>query len=131
MEKRPKVCRINQWDCRPTTSRKAHPERKENLRNRLLRIEVKIKAADHAVLTAVNDSSKRKATEEKSMLAKYAFYNCSMMNLHLHHQLIADCNETEKSELPEQQLKKHSSSLNCRTLLQQRIMIILTAVISQ
>ena len=72
VEKRPKVCRINQWDCRPTPSRKPHPERKENLRKRLLRIEeIKIEAADHAVHTAVSDSSKRKATEENSMLLKY------------------------------------------------------------
>ena len=71
-EKRAKVCRINQWDCRPTSSRKPHPDRKEKLRSRLLKLEqVKTEAATNAVDSATSISEKRKAIEGQSMIQKY------------------------------------------------------------
>ena len=72
VEKRPKLCKVNQWDCRPTSRRVAHPERKINLRNRLARIkQMKTEAATHAVSAAVSDSEKKKAVEAQSMLFRY------------------------------------------------------------
>jgi len=72
IEKRPKVCRVNQWDCRPTSSRKAHPDRKENLRKRLLKIEqAKTEAAASAVDSAISTTEKRRANEAQSMILKY------------------------------------------------------------
>ena len=72
IEKRPKVCRVNQWDCRPTSSRTLHPERKANLRSRLSQIqERKTKAAACAVSSAITDIEKKKATEAQSMLLRY------------------------------------------------------------
>ena len=68
VQKRPKVCSINQWDCRPTSRRTVHPERKANLRNRLTQVqEMKTKAATCAVSSAV----RKKATEAQSMLFRY------------------------------------------------------------
>ena len=72
VEKRPKVCSINQWDCRPMSRRIAHPERKANLRNRLAKIQqMKTKAATCAVSSAVSVSQKKKAIEAQSMLFRY------------------------------------------------------------
>ena len=72
VEKRPKLCNINQWDCRPTSKRIFHPERKANLRNRLTQIQTtKTKAATCAVSSAISDNEKRKTTEAQSMLLRY------------------------------------------------------------
>ena len=72
IEKRPKLCRVNQWDCRPTSRRTLHPEKKANLRSRLSQIqEIKIKAAAGSVSSAVTDVEKKKAIEAQSMLLRY------------------------------------------------------------
>ena len=66
------MCRVNKWDCRPTSSRTVHPEKKANLRSRLSQIQqMKTKAAACAVSSAITDSEKKKATEVQSMLHRY------------------------------------------------------------
>ena len=72
VEKRAKVCSVNKWDCRPTSRRVVQPNRKINLRNRLLKIEqTKTETAKHVVVLAVNDVERRKAVEAHSMLERY------------------------------------------------------------
>ena len=72
VEKRPKLCRVNQWDCRPTSRRTAHPERRTSLVNRLSQIhQMKTEAASHAVSSAVSDGDKKKASKTQSMLFSY------------------------------------------------------------
>ena len=72
VEKRPKVCNVNKWDCRPTSRRAVPPERKANLRKKLLDIDQEKKeAAACAVASATNDVEKKKAIEAQSMLLRY------------------------------------------------------------
>ena len=117
IEKRAKVCRINQWDCRPTSSKKLHPDRKEKLRSRLLRLEqVKSEAAASGVDSAISVSEKRNAI-------------CFLQLFDNKPTLTSSVNRHQQNrEGPEQQLKVHNSSLNYHALLQQKTMTILTAV---
>ena len=72
VEKQTKIYRVNQWDCRPTSRRKLHPERRDNFRNRLLKLEqAKAEAAAKAVDSAVSANEKRKAVQTQSMIQKY------------------------------------------------------------
>ena len=72
VEKRVKVCTVNQWDCRPTSRRAVPPDRRPNLRSRLLAIDQKKKeAAVHAVASATNVAETKKAIEAQTMLSRY------------------------------------------------------------
>ena len=72
VEKRVKVCSVNKWDCRPTSRRVVHPNRKIRLRDRLLRIEqTKKEAAKCTASLAVSDVERKKALETQSMLVRY------------------------------------------------------------
>jgi len=53
IEKRSKAYGVNQWDCQPTSRKTAHPERKLNLRNRLVQInQMKTETTNCAVFSA-------------------------------------------------------------------------------
>lgn len=72
VEKRPKVCNVNKWDCRPTSRRAVPPDRKVNLRKKLLEIDqAKKVTATHAISLATNDTERKKAIETQSMLLQY------------------------------------------------------------
>ncbi|XP_065893458.1 uncharacterized protein [Dysidea avara] len=72
VEKRIKVCTVNQWDCRPTSRRAVPPDRRPNLRSRLLAIDQKKKeVAVHAVASATNVAETKKAIEAQTMLSRY------------------------------------------------------------
>ena len=72
VEKRPKLCSVNNWDCRPTSRRVLQPEQKANLWNRLVKLDQSKKAASTcAILTATNDASKKKAVATQSKLLRY------------------------------------------------------------
>ena len=72
VEKRPKACNVNKWDCRPTSRRAVPPYRKANLRKKLLVIDqAKKEAATYAVGTATDDVERKKAIEAQSMLLRY------------------------------------------------------------
>ena len=85
VEKRPKLCSVNNWDCRPTSRRVLQPERKANLWNRLVKLDQSKKAASTcAILTANNDASKKKAVATQSKLLRYghlALSSCLMTSL--------------------------------------------------
>ena len=72
IEKRPKVYAVNKWDCRPTSRREIQPDRKTNLRKKLLSIDLaKKEAATLAVASATNDVQRKKAIEAQTMLMRY------------------------------------------------------------
>jgi len=125
VEKGPKVCRVNQWDCRPLSSRKTHSDRKEKLRQRLLRIEqVKTEAATSAVDSAASDSDRKKAIGRQSMISKYGT-SCFLQLFDNEPTL----SRLEMNGLLELQLKGHSSRLSKLALLQQKIMITVTVCV--
>jgi len=72
VEKRPKVYRISDWDCRPTSRRVAQPARKANLWNRLMKLDqLKKDAATTAVYSATNSEERKKAIATQSVLNRY------------------------------------------------------------
>ena len=72
VEKRPKACNVNKWDCRPTSRKAVPPARKANLRKNLLEIDQARKiTATHAIFSATNDKERKKAIEAQSMLLQY------------------------------------------------------------
>jgi len=72
VEKRPKVYKINDWDCRPTSRRIAQPAQKANLWNRLMALDqLKKDAATSAVHSATNNAERKKAIALQSVLNKY------------------------------------------------------------
>jgi len=72
VEKRPKVHKINEWDCRPTSRRIAQPVRKAKLWNRLITLDQSKKdASTRAIYSATNDTERKKAIAAQSMLIRY------------------------------------------------------------
>ena len=72
VEKRPKVCSVNKWDCRATSKRAVPPNWKANLRKKLLDADrAKKEAATCAVAAATNDAGRKKAIEAQSMSLQY------------------------------------------------------------
>ena len=72
IEKRPKVHRVNSWDCRPVSKRIVDPNKARNMKNRLSLLEQKkINAADEALSSAITPIEKKKASQTKSMLTRY------------------------------------------------------------
>ncbi|XP_065899160.1 uncharacterized protein [Dysidea avara] len=72
IEKRPKLYRINSWDCRPVSRRIIDPNRARNLRERLSLLEqCKVEAADKALLCARSETEKKKAMKTRSLLNQY------------------------------------------------------------
>lgn len=72
VEKRPKVYAVNKWDCRPTSRRQTQPDRRVNLRKRLLTIDQARKvAATSAVVSATNDMQRKKVIEAQTMVMSY------------------------------------------------------------
>jgi len=72
VEKRPKIYAVNKWDCRPTSRRQTQPDRRVNLRKRLLTIDqARKEAATLAVASASNDVQRKKAIEAQTMVMGY------------------------------------------------------------
>ena len=72
MEKRVKIHRVNEWDCRPVCQRIVDPNKARTLRDGLSAIQQKrLTAADVAESSAQTIAEKRKATQTRSMLKKY------------------------------------------------------------
>ena len=72
MKKRSKVCVVNEWDCRPTSRRAVPPDRRPNLRKKLLALDQRKKeAAVQAVCSATSDVERKKAIEAQAMLNRY------------------------------------------------------------
>jgi len=72
VEKRPKVHRVNTWDCRPVSKRIVDPNRSRRLKRRLSLLEqCKIETADKALLCASSEGEKKKAVQAKSLLCQY------------------------------------------------------------
>jgi len=72
VEKRPKACNVNKWDCRPTSRRAVPPGRKANLRKKFLEIDqVRKVTATHAISLATSDTERKKAIQAQSMLLQY------------------------------------------------------------
>ena len=73
MELRPKVYRVNSWDCHPVSKRIVDPNRSRSLKQHLSLLEqCKIEAADKALLCASSEAEKKKAVQAKSLLSRYA-----------------------------------------------------------
>ena len=67
IKKRPKVYAVNKWDCHPTSRRQIQPDRRSNLRKKLLTIDLaKKEAAILAVASAVKE-----AIKAQTMLMRY------------------------------------------------------------
>ena len=72
IEKRPKVHAVNKWDCHPTSRREIQPDRRSNLRKKLLSIDLaKKEVVTLAVASATNDVQRKKAIEAQTMLMRY------------------------------------------------------------
>ena len=62
VEKRPKLHKINEWDCRPTPTRIAQPVRRAKLWNRLMALDKSKKdASTRAICSVTNDTDRKKA----------------------------------------------------------------------
>ena len=72
VEKRVKIHRVNEWDCRPVCRRIVDPNKARTLREVLSAIQQnRMAAADVAVLSAQTTAEKRKAARTRCMLEKY------------------------------------------------------------
>jgi len=72
LKKRPKVYFVNKWDCCPTSRRQTQPDRRVNLRKRLLTIaQARKEAAICAVASATNDAQRKQANEAQTMVIRY------------------------------------------------------------
>ena len=95
VEKRPKVCSVNKWDCRATSKRVVPPNRKANLRKKLLDVDrAKKEAATYAVAAATNDTERKKAIEAQSVLLQYGT-SCFLQLLD-DEELVPTANRTQK-----------------------------------
>jgi len=73
VEKRIKVYRINEWDCRPEHRRFVDPNKARNLRKELLNIEqMKIASLNNALCVAQTPIQKKKAAQSKSLIERYS-----------------------------------------------------------
>ena len=72
IEKRPKIHRVNSWDCHPVSRRIVDPNKGRNLRRHLALLEQhKIETMDKAVLSATNEAEKKKANQTRSLISRY------------------------------------------------------------
>ena len=72
VEKRPKLHKINEWDCRLTSRRIAQPVRRAKLWNRLMALDQSKKdASTRAICSATNDTDRKKAIATQLMLIRY------------------------------------------------------------
>ena len=70
VEKRPTLHRVNSWDSCPVSRRIINPNRGRNLRQCLFLLQqCKIEAADKALLSAGNETEKKKASQTRSLLS--------------------------------------------------------------
>ena len=73
VEKRTKLHSVNQWDCRPVSRRIVYPNKARSLRERLCVVQQsKADAVEAALVSATNESEKKKAYRSKCMIERYA-----------------------------------------------------------
>ena len=124
-EKRCKVHFVNSWDCRPTSWRIVDPNKARNLKNRLALLEqCKINAVDEALQSATNPTEEKKASQTKSMLARYGT-SCFLQMLDEDVPSVIDDRvevmKLERQQRIEQATEKKKKILNDISTLQQYV----------
>ena len=72
VEKRAKLHSVNQWDCHPISRRIVNPNKARSLRERLRVVQQsKADAAEAVLVSATNESEKKKAYRSKCMIERY------------------------------------------------------------